>query len=492
MRKYVRDQIITLLQTIWAGTKHGRKASPADRVIIFSDCCAALTSISNSLRNGLTSERFAIYEKILAEIEMVFAAIINSIADRQSAPVYFQRFRDLLSRLKKELINEAEVKIEIVFMPYKASMWDSFESVWLAAKNDECCNPIVMPIPYYDRNPDQSFGALHYEGEKYPDYVPVVHYDRYDLHTRKPDIIYIHNPYDEGNYITTVDPRFYSYNLKKFTAMLVYIPYFIAGAYVDLQAFAQKHVAACVHAVDKIIVQSNKHKQLYVASGVAEKKILALGSPKLDAIVKPNTVKSKNIPEDWLRKSTGKKTVVLNSSIGSLLNDPDYLTKLKARLEIILSYDELTLIWRPHPLLETTILSMRPAWHEEYKALIRRVANCDNAIMDQSADTMPATIISDGMISDMSSWARQYIATGKPVLLLNGKSELKKDRMYVFDHFSCYFLHDGCSIENFCDMIINGSDAGKNERMIALTTSMLHTDGSCGKRIHKTTVSLLE
>lgn len=492
MRKYVRDQIITLLQTIWEGAKHGKKASPADRVIIFSDCCAALTSISNSLRNGLTSERFASYEKMLAEIEMVFAAIINSIADSQPAPVYFQRCKDLLRMLKKELSKEAEVKIEVVFMPYKASMWDSFESVWLAAKNDERCNPVVMPIPYYDRNPDQSLGALHYEGEQYPEYVPIVHYDKYDLHTRKPDVIYIHNPYDEGNYITTVDPRFYSYNLKKFTAMLVYIPYFIAGAYVDLQAFAQKHITACVHAVDKIVVQSNKHKQLYVASGIAEKKLLALGSPKLDGIVQANTINKAAIPADWQKKLSGKKPVVLNSSIGSLLNDPNYLTKLKERLAIISAYEELTLIWRPHPLLETTILSMRPAWHEEYREILRMVANNDNAIMDQSADTMPATAVSAGMISDMSSWARQYMATGKPVLLLNGKSELKKDRIYIFDHFSCYFLHDGCSIETFCDMIINGTDARKGERLRALKTSMVHAEGSCGEKIHKTIISLLE
>ncbi|MCM1237294.1 MAG: hypothetical protein NC489_45075 [Ruminococcus flavefaciens] len=46
---------------------------------------------------------------------------------------------------------------------------------------------------------------------------------------RKPDIIYFHNPYDNWNLVTSVGPRFYSSNLKKYTEKLVYIPYFILG-----------------------------------------------------------------------------------------------------------------------------------------------------------------------------------------------------------------------------------------------------------------------
>ena len=39
-------------------------------------------------------------------------------------------------------------------------------------------------------------------------------------------ISYIHNPYDNWNYVTSIDPAFYSWELKKYTDCLVYIPYY--------------------------------------------------------------------------------------------------------------------------------------------------------------------------------------------------------------------------------------------------------------------------
>lgn len=110
--------------------------------------------------------------------------------------------------------NDIKVKLEILFMPYKSSMWDSLESIWREASADPDCDAYVVPIPYYDRNPDHSFGDFHYEGREFPKDVPVIHYENYDLEERRPDIIYIHNPYDGENLVTSVDPRFYSGELK--------------------------------------------------------------------------------------------------------------------------------------------------------------------------------------------------------------------------------------------------------------------------------------
>lgn len=52
-------------------------------------------------------------------------------------------------------------------------MWDSLESVWKAADEDEFCDAYVVPISYYDENPDGSFREMYYEGNEYPDDVPI-------------------------------------------------------------------------------------------------------------------------------------------------------------------------------------------------------------------------------------------------------------------------------------------------------------------------------
>lgn len=108
-------------------------------------------------------------------------------------------------------------------------MWDSLESVWKAADEDENCDAYVIPIPYYDKNPDGSFREMHYEADQYPAYVPITRYDTYDFEKHRPDMIYIHNLYDKYNLVTSVHPFFYSDNLKKYTEKLIYIPYFVLG-----------------------------------------------------------------------------------------------------------------------------------------------------------------------------------------------------------------------------------------------------------------------
>jgi hypothetical protein len=52
-------------------------------------------------------------------------------------------------------------------------MWDTMESVWISAKDDPRCDTYVIPIPYYDLLPGRVPGAMHYEGDLYPEYVPI-------------------------------------------------------------------------------------------------------------------------------------------------------------------------------------------------------------------------------------------------------------------------------------------------------------------------------
>lgn len=49
---------------------------------------------------------------------------------------------------------------------------------------------------------------MHYEGDLYPEYVPVTSYQDYDFAKRHPDMIFIHNLYDKYNYVTSVHPFF--------------------------------------------------------------------------------------------------------------------------------------------------------------------------------------------------------------------------------------------------------------------------------------------
>ena len=328
-------------------------------------------------------------------------------------------------------------KKEIIFLPYKASMWDSLESVWRAVSEDDKCEAFVIPIPYYDKNPDGTLGQFHYEGNDYPDDVPVTDWQEYCIPERRPDAIFIHNPYDQCNYVTSVHPDFYASNLRKYTDLLVYIPYFVA-----INDQVEKHFCTTngVLYAHKVIVQSKKVRQTYIkefhkferdnnckgAFGRIEEKVVALGSPKYDRAAYPRK-EDYEIPGDWetvIRKPDGskKKVILYNTTIESTLKESeDMLDKIEDVLKLFENDQETVLLWRPHPLLKTTLESMRPDLLEHYIQIEERYKNGGWGIYDESADLYRAIAISDAYYGDMSSVVELYKQTGKPIMIQNVK-----------------------------------------------------------------------
>lgn len=266
---------------------------------------------------------------------------------------------------------------------------------------------------------------------------------------RKPDIICFRNPYDNWNLVTSVDFRFYSSNLKKYTEKLVYIPYFILG---EIEPDHQDAIVTMKHFVwlpgvinaDKVIVQSEKMKQIYVneylkaakENGLTgrhldrsylEVKFLGLGSPKIDKMF--NTRKEDlEIPKEWLKviqKMDGswKKVIFYNTGIVALLkHNEKWVEKIGDVLRIFKeNQDEAALLWRPHPLIENTMKSMRPEILRRYLEIKNKYLDEGWGIYDDTADMNRAIAVSDAYYGDESILVQLYQKTGKPVMIQNVK-----------------------------------------------------------------------
>lgn len=348
--------------------------------------------------------------------------------------------RRVLIQIENKIKNEIKVRIEAVFLPYKASMWDSLESVWKAAVEDTDCDAYVIPIPYYDKNPDGSFGKEHYEGELYPDYVPITRYDAYDFAMRRPELIVIHNPYDECNYVTSVHPLFYARELKRYTDGLIYIPYFILEepnpkdkeSIKGIEHFCT--VPGVIHA-DKVIVQSENMQRIYVdvmtkyagrdTRKYWENKILGLGSPKTDKVLETKKEEAE-IPKEWMeiiRKPSGeqKKIILYNTSVSALLeHGEDMIDKIQRVLQIFKeNIEEAALLWRPHPLIQATIESMRPMLWGKYQDVVEGYKAEGWGIYDDSAELNRAIALSDGYYGDSSSLIQLCKSSGIPIMIQN-------------------------------------------------------------------------
>lgn len=448
MSRTVRKQLFEILHTLQTANDMLERllGGVADEAMLtlLTDCQNGAITMGNKIETvyGTGTESVKTLEEYCESIYMMSQSFDNMEECRK----YYVQSGEQLEKVQAQMEQELPDKEEVVFMPYKASMWDALESVYLAAKADEHCEAYVVPIPYFDRNADKSLGEMHYEGAEYPDNIPITDWQQYSFEERLPDVIYIHNAYDDMNLVTCVHPRFFSSNLKKYTAKLVYIPYFVLEEIEpDDQAKidAMKHfcvLPGIIHA-DKVILQSEKMSQIYIneyakaieaAGGTADRtqlkqKFLGLGSPKFDKVL--NTRKEDlDIPADWLKiiqKPDGsfKKIIFYNTSVTALLQYEDkMLQKMKYVFGVFKeNRDDVALLWRPHPLIMTTIESMRPQLRDEYIQLVEEYKKEGWGIYDDTADMDRAVVLSDAYYGDPSSIVELYRKTGKPVMVQNVK-----------------------------------------------------------------------
>ena len=168
---------------------------------------------------------------------------------------------------------EREWKRQIVFLPHRAKHLASLSPLIDALKESGNFDCKIIPIPYYDRLGDGSLSDMHYEGEDFPKGYEIGDYRSFNFAKELPDAIVINSPYDECNQVFTVDPFFYSKEMKKFTRKLVYIPYFVtdeidAKSEEDGKAFVNMDYYVTVPGVfhaDLTIVQSKEMKKAYLA-----------------------------------------------------------------------------------------------------------------------------------------------------------------------------------------------------------------------------------
>ncbi len=444
IRKAVEQQNIQTALTLLADCQEGAvslggliettEGQDAAVIPLLEEYCEVLFNIHTKLRESKVA--FGFKESCGIE-DMDEGRPYVKTADLREREIY-QALSQSLIKISISIKKDIKIRREAVFLPYKASMWDSLESVWKAADEDPDCDAYVIPIPYYDRKPDGSFGEMHYEADQYPEYVPMTSYEAYDFEKRRPDMIFIHNPYDECNYVTSIMPFFYSKNLKQFTQQLIYIPYFILGEInaEDQQAMEGMDKFCLLPGVlnaDKVIVQSEDMRQAYIkiltkASGEKtkqywEKKILGLGSPKVDKIQSAG-VEDLKIPEEWtklIRKPDGerKKIIMYNTSVSALLEHSEkMLAKMRSVFRIFQeNREEAVLLWRPHPLMKAAIESMRPRLWKEYQELVEQYRGENIGIYDDSPDMDRAVIVSDAYYGDWSSIVHLYRETGKPVMI---------------------------------------------------------------------------
>lgn len=431
-----------------------------------SDNMAALEKNSDSIKN---KEYLELLDKFKESVSQI------SVGDASE-----------ISKRLKELISESVV-YKVIFMPYKASMWDSLESIWMAADKAERCEALVVPITYYELDSNQNPVKKVNERDRFPEYVNTINDEEYDLENDLPDIIYIHNPYDNTNLVTRVDSRYYSWNLKKYCEKLVYVPYYkwVDGAsstsFKSAMYYADYTVQSSDDEVKRCVEASPEYAGVLgmeniVVRKAMEKKLINLGSPEVDKVL---SLSKDNVPmpDDWKGKVIKSRVnVVYNTTLDEIFESRTF-DKVKETLNFFKKNSEKAfVIWRPHPLMKQTLTSMLPNLTDEYDEIMNEFISGDYGVLDANPSMHYAMFWSDMYYGyKTSSMTELYKYTGKIVLedapkLTKFVSEQGAEDILSNLKENNVVSEPDCSLENIVD-IIAGNDELKYGKHLELENS---------------------
>lgn len=324
--------------------------------------------------------------------------------------------------------------------------------------------------------------------------MPIVSFKEYSLNEMKPDLAFIHNPFDKYNLVTSVHPDYYSSELKKYIKKLVYVPYYVNSGFISDQYKQLPALLRC----DNIVVQSQLAKKSCEGELFYDK-VVALGSPKFDKVI--NNKDKHNIPPIWKDKARNKKMVMLNTTIADLLKfddgDMSLIYKLKDLFNVVSNRNDIVVIWRPHPLLEATIKSLRVKMMEDYKKLVEEFINGDYGIYDDTADVSSTIACTDAYIgSDYSSIINMFEVLGKPIYLLDSRTvygnlrgnisaEQAFNKPLVYQYYAARESAD-YTLNNFLDDLVNDNlEKVIADEIIASKELAENIDGTSGKAIYR-------
>lgn len=337
-------------------------------------------------------------------------------------------------------IQEENENYRVLFLPYKYSMWDSLESIFEAAKEDENCEAYVMPIPYYDKDQDRNLTEMHDESGSYPDDIGIISWQDNQVDEIDPDVIFIHNPYDGTNRLTSIHPKYYTNKLTSKNRIVIYVPYYVS--YTEDEGISV-FMGGAEYYTDYVIVQSEWYKEKFELEMFKhnilndENKFIVLGNPKYDKIRSLNKYEYP-LKDDWKEKlfdeSGNKKfTILLDTTLEILLKQREkMLNKIIDIIAFFEKNDYLALIWRPHPLIEPTLRKMCPELIPTYVKLVELFDRLDNCIFDDTNDMHTAIAWSDAFMGKYGSMIELYRVTKKPTIMLEigDKTNFESDGIY--------------------------------------------------------------
>ena len=351
-------------------------------------------------------------------------------------------------------------KPKLLFLAEEISVWPSLESVYTAAKSDPKCEAQLVFLPF--KHPKKA-----YDKEEFERYISqkwdIVYYDKYDLSKEAPDVVFYCKPYEGA-----IPKPFTPPEVEKIIDRMVYIPY---GMEVDKRLIKYAFQHYLQYSAWRHIVYGSIVREFAQTYGYCDGRNIAVwGHPKSD-IYRPEQLY--DVPKAWLQKVRGRR-VLMWCPHHTILPGAEKVSTWEdfseTIFQVIEKHPDIVLLWRPHPMLFGALLSAGKITSAELDAFVAEKSSKHNIILDTSADYRPAIALSDGLITDGTTFAIEYLYSGKPYMVTthNLSSFYEPEAMEQ----ALYIGYSATDVATFIEEFAKGKDP-KRERRLAWQKSTL-------------------
>lgn len=310
----------------------------------------------------------------------------------------------------------------IVFLPFCDQYWQTMQLEYIKAIANPTNEVYVIPIPYYYKD----FGTKElvdeqFDIEYYPEDIELYDWYSIDLNALQPNVIYIQNPYDEYNPVTSVHPSFYSSVLKNITSELVYIPWFTTDdfdeheerSYLNMDAYCT--MPGVVNA-DRIILSSNTQKDMYIQKLKEWSKYedISIWHNKIEVVETTELAKTNT-------DNSSKKAIMYYIGLGQTIEaGMDMMAKIQNTLSLVENYRKsLVLYIKIDSTFEDSLNQLNPLLYDEFAKIIDPIKNDAEWIYDNSEYIIEAVNYCDAFFGDAGYVANMFREQGKPCMIQN-------------------------------------------------------------------------
>lgn len=122
------------------------------------------------------------------------------------------------------------------------------------------------------------------------------------------------------------------------------------------------------------------------------------------------------------------------------------LDKIGDVIDFFEKRDDLALIWRPHPLIESTLRNMYSELIPIYIKLVERCKKLENCIFDDTNDMHTAMAWSDAFMGKYGSMIELYRVTKKPTIMLEIGEKTNFESDGIYDEEGLKAKVSGCQV----------------------------------------------